>query len=89
MVTRMLPRAVSIVLMMVMVGLNLARYALALRKKDLAPALVTVGISLLTNMALGFVAGAIVYFGLKYYFRMTGKCSADSPLLDLTPNSKL
>jgi xanthine/uracil/vitamin C permease (AzgA family) len=75
--------------MMIMVGLNLARYALALRKKDLAPAFVTVAVSLLTNMALGFVAGALVYFALKYYFRRTGKCSARSPLFDLTPNSKL
>ena len=75
--------------MMAMVGLNLARHALGLRRKDLAPALVTVAISLYTNMAVGFVVGAIVYFGIKLFFRASGRCESDAPLLDLTPDSKL
>lgn len=75
--------------MMVMVGLNLARYALALRKKDLLPAGATVGISLLSNMALGFVAGVLVYFGLKYLFRATGRCPGGSRFIDLTSASRL
>ena len=75
--------------MMGMVGLNLARYALGLRRKDLAPAVVTVAVSLYSNMAIGFVAGALVYFGIKYFFRASGRCEGDTPLLDLTPESKL
>ena len=75
--------------MMFMVGLNLARYALTLRRKDCAPAFVTAIVSLWSNMAFGFVAGVAVYFGLKYYFRKTGKCLSRSPLFNLTPGSKL
>ena len=75
--------------MMAMVGLSLARHALSLRSKDLAPAGVTVLVSLVTNMAIGFAAGAVVYFGTKYYFRTSGKCGGATPLLDLTPDSRL
>lgn len=75
--------------MMFMVGLNLARYVLTLRVKDFAPAGITVAVSLGANMALGFVAGATAYFGIKYYFRSTRKCSGGTPLFTLTPGSKL
>jgi len=75
--------------MMFMVGLSLARYVLTLRVKDLAPAGLTVFLSLATNMAFGFVAGFAAYFGIKLYFRATGRCTACTPLFDLTPKSRL
>ena len=75
--------------MMLMVGVNLAKYALTLRVKDIAPAGVTVVLSLVSNMALGFLVGVIVYFGIKLYCRATNRCEGGAPLLDVTPNSKL
>ena len=75
--------------MMFMVGWSLVRYLFGLRMKDLAPAGITVLVSLITNMAVGFVAGTLVYFGVKYYFRAAGKCDSPSPLFDLTPKSRL
>lgn len=75
--------------MMLLVGLSLARYALTLRVKDLLPAGVTVAVSLVSNMAIGFVAGATVYFGIKYFHRATRRCDGRSPLFDLTPGSRL
>jgi sulfate permease, SulP family len=75
--------------MMLMVGWSLVRYLFSLRRKDLAPAGVTVFVSLITNIAFGFIAGVAVYFGVKYYIRLTGGCASRSPLLDLTPKSRL
>ena len=75
--------------MMLMVGWSLARYLFALRAKDLAPAGLTVLVSLITNMALGFVVGTVAYFAIKHCFRATGRCASRSPLFDLTPKSKL
>lgn len=60
-----------------------------LRVKDIIPAGVTAGVSLIWNMALGFVAGFLVYFVIKYYFRATGKCKSCSSLFELTPDSKM
>ena len=53
--------------MMFLVGVNLARYILTLRVKDWVPAGVTVAVALGTNMAVGFVTGMVVYFGVKYF----------------------
>lgn len=75
--------------MMLMVGLHLARYVLTLRVKDFLPTGATVAVSLASNMASGFVVGAVVYFGIKYYYRSSSKCDGLSPLFDLTPGSKL
>jgi len=75
--------------MMLMVGWSLVRYLFSLRRKDLAPAGVTILVSLISNIAFGFVAGVAVYFGVKYYIRLTGGCDSRSPLFDLTPKSRL
>lgn len=75
--------------MMFLVGANLARYVLTLRVKDWVPAGVTVAVALGTYMAVGFVTGMIVYFGVKYFFRVTRRCSATTPLFELTPGSEL
>lgn len=75
--------------MMLMVGLHLARYTLTLRAKDLLPAGVTVGVALATNMAVGFCAGIAVYYSVKYYFRLTGRCRGGASLFRLTPASRL
>lgn len=75
--------------MLLMVGIALAKYAFTLRVKDIIPAGVTAGVSLIWNMAFGFVAGFLVYFVIKYYFRATGKCKSCSSLFELTPDSKM
>jgi MFS superfamily sulfate permease-like transporter len=76
--------------MLGMVGLQLLRLgAQGLRRKDWAPVTTTLGVALATNMALGFVAGVSAYFAIKWYFRHSGRCSADTPLFALTPSSKL
>jgi len=77
--------------MLLMVGIALAKYILTLRGKDIIPAAVTAGVSLIpgSNMAFGFVAGFLVYFAIKYYFRATGKCKPCSPLFELTPDSRM
>jgi MFS superfamily sulfate permease-like transporter len=65
--------------MMLMVGIALTKYIFTLRAKDIIPAGATAIVSLIWNMAFGFVAGFIVYFAIKYYFRATGKCSRSLP----------
>ena len=51
--------------MMLIVGIALVKYVFKLRKKDIIPAGVTVIVSLIWNMAFGFVAGLLVYFIIK------------------------
>jgi hypothetical protein len=75
--------------MLLMVGIALARYAFTLRSKDILPAGVTAGVSLIWNMAFGFAAGLLVYYATKYYFRATGRCKSCGSLFELTPNSKM
>ena len=75
--------------MLFMVGIALAKYAFTLRIKDIIPAGVTAGVSLIWNMAFGFVSGFLVYFAIKYYFRATGKCKSCSSLFELTPDSRM
>jgi len=75
--------------MLLMVGIALAKYAFTLRVKDITPVAVTAGVSIIWNMAFGFVAGFLVYFAIKYYFRATGRCKSGSSLFELTPDSKM
>ena len=76
--------------MLGMVGLQLLRLGgQGVRRKDWAPATVTLGVALATNMALGFVAGVACYFGIKWYFRQRGRCAGQTPFFALTPSSKL
>jgi len=50
--------------MLLMVGIALVKYAFTLKTKELLPAGVTVIVSIIpkSNMALGFVAGFLIYF---------------------------
>ena len=75
--------------MLFMVGILLAKYAFILRAKDIIPAAVTAGVSIIWNMAFGFVAGFLTYFAVKYYFRAIGKCKSCSSFFELTPGSKM
>jgi predicted benzoate:H+ symporter BenE len=76
--------------MLCMVGCQLLRLgSQGLRPKDWLLAAVTLGVALTTNMALGFLAGLVCYFAIKWYFRRTGRCSGHTPLFALTPASKL
>jgi MFS superfamily sulfate permease-like transporter len=75
--------------MLLMVGISLAKYVFTLRVKDIIPAGVTMIVSLIWNMALGFVAGFLVYFTIKYYFRTTGRCESCNSFFELTPDSSM
>jgi MFS superfamily sulfate permease-like transporter len=56
--------------MMFLVGLELIKFAKDIRlNKDLIPMTVTVIVSLVTNMAYGFLVGIIVYHLIQFVFR--------------------
>ena len=62
--------------MMFLVGLELVKFARNIRpNKDLLPAGVTVAVSLLTNMAVGFAAGMAVYHVTRFIVRQRGGCA--------------
>ncbi|NOY07508.1 MAG: hypothetical protein GXP33_01520 [Spirochaetes bacterium] len=75
--------------MLFMVGFVLTKYVFTLRTKDIIPAAVTAGVSLIWNMAFGFIAGFLAYFTIKYYFRARGKCKSCSSFFELTPDSRM
>jgi MFS superfamily sulfate permease-like transporter len=56
--------------MLLMVGITLAKYASTLRKaRDIIPAAVTAGVSIVWNMAIGFIAGFLVHLVAKAIWR--------------------
>lgn len=62
--------------MMLLVGIELARFARDLRPdRDLAPAVVTVALSLATNMAFGFLGGLAAHYAIRYFVRRRGGCT--------------
>jgi len=61
--------------MMFLVGIELTKFARNLRvNKDLIPMATTVLISLVTNMAYGFLAGLLVYSLTRAFFKKKGNC---------------
>jgi len=61
--------------MMFLVGIELAKFSRDIRlNKDLAPMSATLLVSILTNMAYGFLVGLIVYYVIKFIFRKKGYC---------------
>lgn len=63
--------------MMFLVGFELIKVAAKARlNKDLPPLGAVVAVSLLTNMACGFVAGLAVYHGIRYIVRRRGGCAS-------------
>ena len=64
--------------MMFLVGVELTKFVKNIRlNKDLLPMGVTVIVSLLSNMALGFVAGLAVYHLTRFIIRRRGTCSCN------------
>lgn len=62
--------------MMFMVGIELTKFATDIQlKKDLIPMAVTVALSLVTNMAYGFLAGLAVYHLTRFAYRKKGYCN--------------
>ncbi len=56
--------------MMFLVGIEMTRFAKDTRWNwDLAPLLVTLSVSLWVNMACGFLAGLVIYYGLQWLRR--------------------
>ena len=71
--------------MMLLVGIELTKFARNIRlNKDLAPLGATVVVSLITNMAVGFLAGLAVYHGIRFVVRRTGHCSCNQPINNYT-----
>ena len=69
--------------MMLLVGLEMVKFARNLRpNKDLLPASVTVVVSLLTNMAVGFAAGLAVYHLIRFIVRQRGGCACARPAVN-------
>ncbi len=67
--------------MLFLVGIELTKFVKDLRwEKDLIPAGVTAGMSLVFNMAVGFVAGILVYHAIRKIFRSSGRCSCQPSL---------
>jgi xanthine/uracil/vitamin C permease (AzgA family) len=65
--------------MMFLVGIELTKFVKDLRwEKDLIPAGVTALMSLIFNMAVGFVSGVLVYHAIRQIFRFSGRCSCNS-----------
>jgi len=62
--------------MMFLVGVEMTKFAWNIRVKDIAPMATTVIISLITNMAYGFLAGLFVYHLIRAFFRWTGRCTS-------------
>jgi len=61
--------------MMFLVGIELTKFARNLRvNKDIIPMATTVLISLVTNMAYGFLAGLLVYSLTRAFFKKKGSC---------------
>jgi len=51
--------------MLLLVGIELIKFARDIRKNELVIIALTVGVSLATNMAIGFVVAIIVYYTLR------------------------
>ncbi len=64
--------------MLLLVGIELARFATDIRSKhDLAPLAATVIVSVVTNMALGFVLGLGIHYLTQYVARRRGHSRAE------------
>ena len=67
--------------MMFLVGIQLAKFVRNVRpSKDLLPMGTTIIVSLLSNMALGFVIGLAVYHLTRFIIRRKGYCSCNRPV---------
>jgi MFS superfamily sulfate permease-like transporter len=61
--------------MMFLVGIELTKFAKDIRlNQDLIPMAVTVIVSLVTNMAYGFLVGLVVYYLIRFVSRKKGYC---------------
>jgi len=69
--------------MMFLVGIELTKFASDIRlKKDLTPMGATLIVSLLTNMAYGFLMGLIVYYVIRFIFKKKGYCKCHHKAVD-------
>jgi hypothetical protein len=66
--------------MMFLVGIELTKFAKNIRlSKDLLPMGATIIVSLLSNMALGFIAGLLVHHLIRFIMRRRGYSSSNQP----------
>ena len=69
--------------MMLLVGIELIKFAKNIRpNKDLLPMGATIFVSLLSNMAVGFIVGLIVYHLTRFIVRQTGHCTCHQPAMN-------
>jgi predicted benzoate:H+ symporter BenE len=65
--------------MMLLVGIELTKFAKDIRpNKDLIPMGATLLVSLVTNMAYGFLVGLLVYRLIRFIFRKKGYCECQT-----------
>jgi MFS superfamily sulfate permease-like transporter len=66
--------------MMFLVGVELTKFVKKIRlNKDLIPMGATVIVSLLSNMAFGFIVGLGVYHLIRFIVRQRGHCTCNQP----------
>ena len=76
--------------MMFLVGLELVKFAQDIRpKKDLIPLGTTLVVSLVTNMAWGFLAGLAAYHVTRLIVRRSGHCACTQPVSSSYPFANL
>ena len=69
--------------MMLLVGIELTKFARNIRvNKDLAPLGATVIVSLITNMAIGFLVGLAVYHSIRFVMRRKGHCVCHQQMMN-------
>ena len=69
--------------MMFLVGIELTKFAKDIRlNQDLIPMAVTVIVSLVTNMAYGFLVGLVVYYLIRFVSRKKGYCKCHTKAVD-------
>jgi len=68
--------------MMFLVGIELVKFAKDIRTKDWMPMAATLAVSLVTNMACGFLAGLAVYHLTRFVFRKKGYCKCHTMAAD-------
>lgn len=70
--------------MMFLVGIELAKFTKDVRwNKDWVPMGATLGVSVLTNMAYGFLAGLAVYHLIRFTIRKKGRCICQTKAVNL------
>lgn len=68
--------------MMFLIGFELIKFVRDIDiQKDVGVLLVTVAVSLLFNMAYGYLAGMLLYYSYRMYLKKTGRCTCQEEII--------